>query len=293
MAFFKKFGEKLKSLFTTRKIDESFFEELEDTLIEGDLGARLTEEITEALRKKAKEEKATSEDLQSLMKSLLAPYLKTLDPPVSRSSEDPSVFMMLGVNGVGKTTTIAKLAKMYTKKGNHVLLAAADTFRAAAVDQLEIHASRLNMRIVKQKTGSDPGAVVFDAITSARAQGENLILVDTAGRMHNKENLLKELGKIDKVIKAKGIKEENYYRFLVIDATTGQNGLSQAMLFNQVVPLSGIILTKYDSLAKGGALVQIGKLLDVPIAFVCTGEGYDDIRPFDKEEFLNALVGLN
>ena len=240
MAFFKKFGEKLKSLFTTRKIDESFFEDLEDTLIEGDLGARLTEEITEALRKKAKEEKATSDELQGLMKSLLSPYLKTLDPQISK--DDLTVFMMLGVNGVGKTTTIAKLSKMYNKRGDRVLLAAADTFRAAAVDQLEIHAERLGMRIVKQKTGSDPGAVVFDAITSAKAQGENLILVDTAGRMHNKENLLKELGKIDKVIKAKGIKEENYYRFLVIDATTGQNGLSQAMLFNQVVPLSGIIL---------------------------------------------------
>ena len=226
-----------------------------------------------------------------MMKDLLSPYLKTLDPEISK--EDPTVFMMLGVNGVGKTTTIAKLAKLYEKRGEKVLLAAADTFRAAAVDQLEIHADRLGMRIVKQKTGSDPGAVVFDAITSARAQGENLILVDTAGRMHNKENLLKELGKIDKVIKAKGIKDENYYRFLVIDATTGQNGLSQAMLFNQVVPLSGIILTKYDSLAKGGALVQIGKLLSVPIAFVCTGEGYDDIRPFNKEEFLDSLVGLN
>ena len=291
MAFFRKIGEKLKNLFTTRKIDESFFEDLEDTLIEGDLGARLTEEITEALRKKAKDEKATSDDLQMMMKDLLSPYLKTLDPEISK--EDTTVFMMLGVNGVGKTTTIAKLAKLYEKRGEKVLLAAADTFRAAAVDQLEIHAERLGMRIVKQKTGSDPGAVVFDAITSARAQGENLILVDTAGRMHNKENLLKELGKIDKVIKAKGIKDENYYRFLVIDATTGQNGLSQAMLFNQVVPLSGIILTKYDSLAKGGALVQIGKLLSVPIAFVCTGEGYDDIRPFNKEEFLDSLVGLN
>ena len=291
MAFFRKIGEKLKNLFTTRKIDESFFEDLEDTLIEGDLGARLTEEITEALRKKAKDEKATSDDLQMMMKDLLSPYLKTLDPEISK--EDPTVFMMLGVNGVGKTTTIAKLAKLYEKRGEKVLLVAADTFRAAAVDQLEIHADRLGMRIVKQKTGSDPGAVVFDAITSARAQGENLILVDTAGRMHNKENLLKELGKIDKVIKAKGIKDENYYRFLVIDATTGQNGLSQAMLFNQVVPLSGIILTKYDSLAKGGTLVQIGKLLSVPIAFVCTGEGYDDIRPFNKEEFLDSLVGLN
>ena len=153
MAFFKKFGEKLKNLFSTRKIDESFFEDLEDTLIEGDLGARLTEEITQALRKKAKEEKATSDDLQVLMKSLLSPYLKTLDPKVA--SDDLTVFMMLGVNGVGKTTTIAKLSKLYSGRGARVLLAAADTFRAAAVDQLEIHAERLGMRIVRCDNGTE------------------------------------------------------------------------------------------------------------------------------------------
>ena len=292
MAFFKKFGEKLKNLFTTRKIDEAFFEDLEDTLIEGDLGARLTDEVIEALRKKVKEDKVTDpKELQGMMKELLAPYLTELDPVIEKGEQ--TVFLMLGVNGVGKTTTIAKIAKRYTKKGDKVLLAAADTFRAAAVDQLEIHADRLGLRIVKSKMGSDPGAVIFDALTSASAHGDDLVLCDTAGRMHNKENLLKELKKIDKVVRAKGVKEENYYRFLVIDATTGQNGLSQAMLFNDAVPLNGIILTKYDSLAKGGALVQIGKLLDLPIVFVCTGEGYDDIRPFDKDEFLNSLVGID
>ena len=292
MAFFKKFGEKLKNLFTTRKIDEAFFEDLEDTLIEGDLGARLTDEVIEALRKKVKEDKVTDpKELQGMMKDLLAPYLTELDPVIEKGEQ--TVFLMLGVNGVGKTTTIAKIAKRYTKKGDKVLLAAADTFRAAAVDQLEIHADRLGLRIVKSKMGSDPGAVIFDALTSASAHGDDLVLCDTAGRMHNKENLLKELKKIDKVVRAKGVKEENYYRFLVIDATTGQNGLSQAMLFNDAVPLNGIILTKYDSLAKGGALVQIGKLLDLPIVFVCTGEGYDDIRPFDKDEFLNSLVGID
>ena len=292
MAFFKKFGEKLKNLFTTRKIDEEFFEELEDTLIEGDLGARLTDEVIETLRKKVKEDKVTDpKELQGMMKDLLAPYLTELDPVLEKGEQ--TVFLMLGVNGVGKTTTIAKIAKRYTKKGDKVLLAAADTFRAAAVDQLEIHADRLGLRIVKSKMGSDPGAVIYDALTSANAHGDDLVLCDTAGRMHNKENLLKELKKIDKVVRAKGVKEENYYRFLVIDATTGQNGLSQAMLFNDAVPLNGIILTKYDSLAKGGALVQIGKLLDLPIVFVCTGEGYDDIRPFDKDEFLTSLVGLD
>lgn len=292
MAFFKKLGEKLKNLFTSRKIDEAFFEELEDTLIEGDLGAKLTDEIIEVLRKEARDRRIEdARELQLLMKELLSRYLTTLEPEIPEGEQ--TVFLMLGVNGVGKTTTIAKLARYYTKKGEKVLLAAADTFRAAAVDQLDIHAERLGMRIVKQKMGSDPGAVVFDAITSAVAHNDSLILADTAGRMHNKENLLKELKKIDKVVRAKGIKEENYYRFLVIDATTGQNGVSQALLFNEAVPLSGVILTKYDSLAKGGALVQIGKLLELPIVFVCTGEGYEDIRPFNKDEFLSSLVGLD
>ena len=278
-------------MFSTRKIDEEFFEELEDTLIEGDLGARLTDEISETLRKEAKAKGITeASELQNLMKNLLSEYVHSYDVSLK---EGLNVFMILGVNGVGKTTSIAKMAKWYTKKGNKVLLAAADTFRAAAVDQLDIHADRLGMRIVKQKMGSDPGAVVYDAVTSAIAQGDDLVLADTAGRMHNKENLMRELQKMDKIVKGRGVKEENYKKFIVIDATTGQNGLSQAMLFNQAVKLDGVILTKYDSAAKGGALVQIGKNLGLPIAFVGTGEGYDDIHPFDKEEYLNALIGLD
>lgn len=290
MAFFKKFGEKLRGIFKSRKIDESFFEELEDALIEGDLGAKLTDEIIETLRKEAKENKLVeASDLQNKMKEIISRYIYAYD---FKFDDELSVWMILGVNGVGKTTTIAKMAKYFSSRGQKVLLAAGDTFRAAAVDQLEIHADRLGMRIVKQNTGSDPGAVIFDAITSAYAHHDTLILADTAGRMHNKENLMKELQKMDKVIKAKNVKSENYKKFLVIDATTGQNGLSQAMLFNQAVPLDGVILTKYDSAAKGGALVQIGKLLSLPIVFVCTGEGYDDIKPFDKEEYINALMGL-
>ena len=292
MSFFKKFGEKLKGIFKTRKIDESFFEELEDTLIEGDLGAKVTDEIIESLRKDAKEKKLTeAQDLQEKMKEILSRYVKPYD--LELDPNELTVWMILGVNGVGKTTTIAKMSKYFTKRGHRVLLAAADTFRAAAVDQLDIHADRLGMRIVKQRTGSDPGAVVYDAITSAQAQGDSLILADTAGRMHNKENLMKELQKMDKIIKAKNIKSENYKKFLVIDATTGQNGLSQAMLFHQAVSLDGVILTKYDSAAKGGALVQIGRILELPIVFVCVGEGYDDIKPFDKEEYLNSLMGLD
>ncbi|MGN1164024.1 MAG: signal recognition particle-docking protein FtsY [Candidatus Ornithospirochaeta sp.] len=290
MGLFSKFSAKIKQLFASRKIDEAFFEELEDTLIEGDLGAKLTDEITEILRKEAKEKKLTeASDLQKLMKEILSQYVRPFDVELK---DGLNVFMILGVNGVGKTTSIAKMAKWYTKRGNKVLLAAADTFRAAAVDQLDIHAERLGMRIVKQKMGSDPGAVVYDAVTSAIAQGDDLVLADTAGRMHNKENLMRELQKMDKIVKTRGVKEENYKKFLVIDATTGQNGLSQAMLFNQAVKLDGVILTKYDSAAKGGALVQIGKTLGIPIVFVGTGEGYDDIHPFDKEEYLNALIGL-
>ena len=291
MGLFSKFSAKIKQLFSSRKIDEAFFEELEDTLIEGDLGARLTDEIIETLRKEAKAKNLLeAADLQDLMKELLSQYIHAYDVELK---DGLNVFMILGVNGVGKTTSIAKMAKWYTKKGEKVLLAAADTFRAAAVDQLDIHAERLGMRIVKQKMGSDPGAVVYDAVTSAIAQGDDLVLADTAGRMHNKENLMRELQKMDKIVKGRGVKEENYKKFIVIDATTGQNGLSQAMLFNQAVKLDGVILTKYDSAAKGGALVQIGKNLGIPIAFVGTGEGYDDIHPFDKEGYLNALIGLD
>ena len=289
--FFKKFGEKLKNLFGGRKINEEFFEELEDTLIEGDLGARLTDEIVQSLRDIAKKEGLTeASELQSRMKDILSQYIRSYDRMPEKG--ELTVYMILGVNGVGKTTTIAKMAKYYTAKGLKVLLAAGDTFRAAAVDQLDIHAERLGMRIVKQKMGSDPGAVVFDAITSAQAHGDDLILADTAGRMHNKENLMKELQKMDKVIRAKGVEESRYKKFLVIDATTGQNGVSQANLFNEAVHLDGIILTKYDSAAKGGALIQIGRTLGLPVVFVCVGEGYDDIRRFDKDDFLDSLLGL-
>lgn len=290
MGLFTKFSEKIKSLFTSKKIDEEFFESLEDTLIEGDLGSRLTDEILTELRREAKEKKLTeAKDLQLLMKEILSSYIKTY--PVELN-DGVNVFMILGVNGVGKTTTIAKMGQYYRERGKKVLLAAADTFRAAAVDQLDIHAERLGMRIVKQHTGSDPGAVVYDAVTSALAQKDDLVLVDTAGRMHNKENLMRELQKMDKIVKGRGVGEKNYHKFLVIDATTGQNGLSQASLFNQAVKLDGVILTKYDSAAKGGALVQIGKTLSLPVLFVGTGEKYSDIHPFDKEEYLNALIGM-
>lgn len=288
---FKRFGEKLRSLFGGRKIDDAFFDELEDTLIEGDLGARLTDEIITELREISRREKITeAEDLRARMKKILSGYIKSYEAMPEHGKVN--VYMILGVNGVGKTTTIAKMAKRFSGEGYKVLLAAGDTFRAAAVDQLDIHATRLGMRIVKQQMGSDPGAVIYDAISSAEAHGDELILLDTAGRMHNKENLMKELQKMDKVIRARKIDDDCYRKFIVIDATTGQNGVSQAMLFNEAVKLDGVILTKYDSAAKGGSLLQIGRLLGLPVLFVCTGEGYDDIKPFDKDEFLSALMGI-
>ena len=199
-----------------------------------------------------------------------------------------NVYLILGVNGVGKTTSIAKMASYYGKKGYKVVMAAADTFRAAAIDQLDLHAQRTGTRIVRQENGSDPGAVVYDAISSALAKGDDLILCDTAGRMHNKENLVKELQKIDKIIRNR-IEPDCYKKILVVDATTGQNSISQAQIFNDAVGLDALILTKYDSASKAGALVQIG----IPIAFVGTGEHYEDIHVFDKDEFLTGLAGLD
>lgn len=288
----KTFGARLKALFGLQTFDGEFFDELEDMLIEGDLGAKTAMEVSAEVRKRAKAEKAVSQrDLQMLVKRLIGNKVAAYEPTLVADSTN--IFLILGVNGVGKTTTIAKMAAYYRNKGETVLLAAADTFRAAAIDQLELHAERTGCRIVKQAHGSDPGAVLFDALQSAKARGEHLVLADTAGRMHNKENLLRELQKMDKVIRARIDDEACYQRFLVIDATTGQNGLSQAQLFHQAIGIDALILSKYDSAAKGGSLVQIGEKLEIPVAFVGVGETYGDLHPFDKDEFLDALVGLD
>jgi len=287
----KGFGARLKSLFGIKRFDESYFEELEELLIEGDLGSKLTMQISDEVRALVKKKKdLTAKDLQLLVKEQLRPMVHTLHPAIDPNTLN--VFLILGVNGVGKTTTIAKIARLYKTQGYSVTLAAADTFRAAAIDQLEVHANRVGVRIVKQKSGSDPGAVVFDAITSAQARGDQVLLIDTAGRMHNKEHLVRELAKIDKIVQTKGIDPVHYKKFLVIDSTTGQNGLSQATIFHQAVNLDALILSKYDSLAKGGALVQIGDSLGLPISFVGVGEKYGDLELFEAEPFLDSLVGL-
>ena len=277
-------GAKLKALFSVFKktLDQSFFDNLEDLLIEGDFGAKnamlISDEVNERKPK-------TEEEFLAIVRELLEDKIKGVE--LKPDKDELTVYLVLGVNGVGKTTSIAKMATYYKNDGYKVVMAAADTFRAAAIDQLELHATRTGVRIVRQENGSDPGAVIYDAISSAQARGDNLILCDTAGRMHNKENLVRELQKIDKVIRNR-IKPENYKKILVIDATTGQNSISQAQIFNEAVGIDALILTKYDSAAKAGALVQIG----IPVAFVGTGEHYEDIHVFDKDEFLTSLAGL-
>ncbi|MBP5552663.1 MAG: signal recognition particle-docking protein FtsY, partial [Spirochaetales bacterium] len=247
-------GAKLKALFSGFKktLDQSFFDNLEDLLIEGDFGAKNAMLISDEVN--ARKPK-TEEEFMAIVRELLEDKISCieLEPP----KDELTVYLVLGVNGVGKTTSIAKMATYYKNEGYKVVMAAADTFRAAAIDQLELHSQRTGVRIVRQENGSDPGAVIYDAISSAQARGDNLILCDTAGRMHNKENLVRELQKIDKVIRNR-IRPENYKKILVIDATTGQNSISQAQIFHEAVGIDALILPKYDSAAKAGALVQIG-----------------------------------
>lgn len=284
MAFKFGLGAKLKALFSgfRKTLDQSFFDNLEDLLIEGDFGAKNAMLISDAVNERKPK---TEEEFLAIVRELLNDKISKVE--LTPTKGELTVYLILGVNGVGKTTTIGKLAKLYKEKNYSVVLAAGDTFRAAAIEQLEMHAERTGTRIVRQDNGSDPGAVIYDAISSAQARGDDLILCDTAGRMHNKDNLVRELQKIDKVIRNR-IKSENYKKILVIDATTGQNSINQAQIFNDAVGLDALILTKYDSASKAGALVQIG----IPIAYVGTGEHYQDIYEFDKDEFLTTLAGL-
>ncbi|MBQ3798730.1 MAG: signal recognition particle-docking protein FtsY, partial [Treponema sp.] len=209
----------------------------------------------------------------------------SLDPEEGKVN----IYMLLGVNGVGKTTSAAKLARLYSDRGIKVIMSASDTFRAAAVDQISMHGERLGIRVVKHQMGSDPGAVVFDAADACRAQGGGLVLADTAGRLQNKENLVNELKKIDKIARAKA-DEGCYKKILVIDATTGQNAVRQAEVFNEAVGLDAIVLAKYDSTAKGGCLVTIGRELGIPVAYLCTGEKYPDIEMFNAEKYVSAML---
>ncbi|MBQ2697992.1 MAG: signal recognition particle-docking protein FtsY [Clostridia bacterium] len=274
------------------KIDEELFEELEEVLLLSDLGPEATDTLLERLRERVKQER--TED-PARVKELLGALISELltegeeERPFTLESK-PAVILVIGVNGVGKTTTIGKLAARYTAEGKKVLLGAADTFRAAAADQLSIWAERAGADLVRHQEGSDPAAVVFDAIAAGRARGCDLIICDTAGRLHNKKNLMNELNKIFRVIERElpGCDREV---LLVMDATTGQNGLSQAREFLSAAPVTGIVLTKLDGTAKGGIVVAIRHELGLPVRFIGVGEGIDDLQPFDAADFARAIVG--
>lgn len=288
----KSFGEKLKSLFSKgASINDDFYDELTDMLVEGDIGAKTAFEVVDELQTVCSKEKIREQDaIIAKLKELLLQDVKaiTLEPEAGKQN----VWMMLGVNGVGKTTTAAKLSDYLKGHGtDNIVLASADTFRAAAIEQLAMHGERLGVRVVSHQHGSDPSAVVYDAADALRAKGPGIVIADTAGRLHNKENLVRELQKIDRTCSLKA-DEGCYKKILVIDATTGQNALRQAEVFNEAVKIDAIIMTKYDSTAKGGVAVSIGRELGLPVAFVCTGEGYKDIGPFNAEAYINDFLGL-
>ena len=286
------FGAKLKSLFSkSSTINEDFFEELTDMLVEGDIGAKTAFEVVDQLESICDKEKIREQDgIMAKLKELLLKDVRALNLTPEEGRQN--VWMMLGVNGVGKTTTAAKLAKYFKNNGTeNIVLASADTFRAAAIEQLALHGERLGVRVVSHQHGSDPSAVVFDAADAMKAAGPGLVIADTAGRLHNKENLVRELQKIDRTCSLKA-DEGCYKKILVIDATTGQNALRQAEVFNEAVKIDAIIMTKYDSTAKGGVAVSIGRELGLPVAYVCTGEGYDNIAPFDAEKYIDDFLTL-
>jgi len=287
------FADRLKNLFSSSKIDDSFYDDLADALVEGDVGAKLAFETVDQLEKKCRSEHAGDEgQVIALLKTMLSDYAK--ETVLTTQEGKVNIFMLLGVNGVGKTTSAAKLAKYFSEGTNgkpvSVTLAASDTFRAAAEEQLELHGKRLGIRVVSHQHGSDPSAVVFDAADSCRANGGGLVIADTAGRLHNKENLVRELQKIDRIASQKA-DSGCYKKILVIDATTGQNAVRQAEVFNEAVGVDAIVMTKYDSTAKGGVAFTIGKELGIPVAFVCTGEGYEDIAPFKVSSYLDEFLG--
>lgn len=286
------FAQKLKSLLGLYKSEsDEFFEDLTDALIEGDLGAKTAVEVVDELQEICREEKLSgAEEVTARLESMLLEY--ALKTTLEVQEGKVNVFMILGVNGVGKTTSTAKMARLYSSKGINVIMSASDTFRAAAVDQIAMHGERLGIRVVKHQMGSDPGAVVFDAAEACRASGGGLVLADTAGRLHNKENLVNELKKIDRIASSKA-DEGCYKKILVVDATTGQNALRQAEVFNEAVGVDAIVLTKYDSTARGGGLLAIGKELSIPAVFVCTGEKYENISEFTPETYVREFLGRN
>ncbi len=298
MGFFQKLSAGLKKtkdglmralddLFTSSELDDDFYEELEELLVMGDVGVTTAGRISEELRRRTREKgiKQTGPARDEL-RALLAEWL-TADEPIHLRTK-PSVILVIGVNGVGKTTTIGKIAGSLHSQGKAVLLAAADTFRAAAIEQLEIWAGRAGVPIIKSQEGADPAAVVFDAASAAKARGADVLICDTAGRLHNKKHLMDELTKITRVLRRE-LPEADLETLLVLDATTGQNGLNQAEAFMESAQITGIVLTKLDGTAKGGVAIAIKDRLGVPIRYIGVGEQIDDLQPFVPEEFVAAL----
>ena len=281
-------GHSLDSLFAG-ELNDDFYDELEETLILGDMGMDTTIKAVAELRRRVKEERIKdAEGARECLRRVLTDMLNVGDSTLDLSAS-PSVILVIGVNGVGKTTTIGKLGARLKGEGKKVLLAAADTFRAAAADQLEIWSQRSGVELVRQYEGADPAAVVFDAMQAAKARRTDVVLVDTAGRLHNKQNLMNELNKIGRVIDRElpGSRTET---LLVLDATTGQNGLIQARQFMEAAGITGIVLTKLDGSAKGGIVIAIADALQVPVKYVGVGEGIDDLMPFEAESFVRALI---
>lgn len=279
-------SKKLTELFAKNKLGEEFYEDLEDILISSDVSVNTTMEIVDEIRETAIKEKCKDKDyVIDLLKKELYETLSYADVPEFKS---PAVIMVVGVNGVGKTTTIGKLANKFVKEKKTVTIAAADTFRAAASDQLSVWADRAGVRIIKHTEGADASAVVYDAIASAKSKNTDVLIIDTAGRLHVKANLMEELKKMDRIVKRE-FPNSNYYKLIALDATTGQNAYNQVEVFNEAVGIDGIILTKLDGTAKGGFIISLSYELEVPVVYVGTGEKIDDIEDFDANEFIEAL----
>ena len=285
-------GRRLRDLFQSREFGDEFFDELEDAMIEADLGVRSASETTDALREAARSRGIRSRtELLAELKRILGAWV--LAGEIELVPRALNVLLVLGVNGVGKTTTIARLAHhlQHHRGVNDIVLAAGDTFRAAAIEQLQILGGRLRLPVIAQEPGADPGAVVFDAISSATARGAEVLIADTAGRLHNKEALVKELAKVDRIITSR-VAGPAYQRILVLDATTGQNSLAQAETFHAAVGVSSIVLTKLDSTAKGGMVIPVCRELRIPVSYVGVGEGLEDLEPFDAAAYLDSLLGM-
>lgn len=299
MGFFNKIKEGLKKtrsavmgqidsmLKSFTKIDDELFEELEELLVMGDVGVPTAEKICDELRARVKKNGVTDPmEINGMLEEIITEMLSGGEP--LNLSTIPSIILVIGVNGVGKTTTIGKMAKQLSDEGNRVLLAAADTFRAAAIDQLDVWAKRSGCEIIKQKEGSDPAAVIFDAIAAAKARDVDVIICDTAGRLHNKKHLMDELAKINRVIDRE-LPDSAKEKLLVLDATTGQNAVNQAEQFREATGITGIILTKLDGTAKGGVVLAIKEGLGIPVKYIGVGEQIDDLQPFDPNDFARAL----